>query len=699
MSTKIITSVYNDRIIENTPKRIQQAVLYSLLENKSITNNIVASNINSFYFKSKKYYKYGESGGYLYGLPEGQVLNNGLNLPYIKILLGGDTITLDYVGKTPTNRIFPTYQHLQNTYGWNVKDKILNTITLPAEDAILNPVQYIGNVANFTYNKGGTGSGGTVQILPSYNIPLTDNGLHVMYHLNNNPSVKLFWFYDINSSTYPNVELNTSYSHPSEFYPVVPVRMNKNNSNADTNTTLYKDTRKALKYLSLNVDDVISSIEENPDKDQIDDAFVLLGTNIYTDNKAEIKYLYLMFEYYKTIATITETYYNFLKNDSFTLQEPFNIMVIKEQELVMKLLFSYISKTTVSKVIGDIGSYSKEVIIQSPFTKGIAIENDRGSEFVNSQWTRDRVEIYKQTTPTQCIKITVSGLRQEHEVRISGTYGQSNYNYHSHTHHLTNDTVDLSQNGLIVPVNKVFLDSPSFKIKEREEILYRSLTIIIYGLNKIHLKWYQTGIFKALLIVVAIVLTVYTAGTTLLGAFATSATAGYLAVIKIIAITILVDYSVEWVLKNVDGVLGDILAILILVVASAYGSKKGISQIPWSDKLLKLVDIFSNYKSISNKLEMENLVYEVDKFTEEYELRQEELKDIKDLLSSSNILTNPLYMLSSRDQIQTANDTPDSFYNRHIHNMNPAVKSLDYTSKYVASKLLLPEVEQIQIQG
>ena len=128
-------------------------------------------------------------------------------------------------------------------------------------------------------------------------------------------------------------------------------------------------------------------------------------------------------------------------------------------------------------------------------------------------------------TDTLYEEIRVTNLKSQY--RVSGGYWT---------------TMDGHNDVLIIPIDRAI--SKDMGLLKRERLYARSLHIVFNSMVVTKLKWYQTGIFQVIMIIVAVVIAFWDGGYTLTSVLAMSATAFITLLIQQILITVVVGQFV-----------------------------------------------------------------------------------------------------------------------------------------------------------
>lgn len=127
--------------------------------------------------------------------------------------------------------------------------------------------------------------------------------------------------------------------------------------------------------------------------------------------------------------------------------------------------------------------------------------------------------------------------------------------------HYTSSTKD--DGNLYIPVD---LELIAKKLrKHRHWLISKSFVIVVTTVKVVKTKWYQTGIFKVIMFVIAVVIAFFTAGQGMIW---------YLALLKAIAITVVMHVAVMAIsaILTALGIDASIVAVVVAVIALAVGA-------------------------------------------------------------------------------------------------------------------------------
>lgn len=694
MPTKTYVSVATNRLLGEQPTIVEDAIEYAILTGESIGEHILAANLSRIGHKVNEYLRYGRST-FVNGLPNAaasvQTIDEVALTAAINDFYGITTaeVVSVYVGS-------PTVATIVFQWLWENYFKVAGSNDLFDADGTTVLSQYVDFVddgTNITIND-------DAGVLATLTSPTTYTGYYtVRWTATDVVGVTHYWAYDTSLNLYPDLNAAARTNYDSEFYPVIPIRNNKVSINNDTTTDEYTTSKRALEYLSVDLDDVISSVEESPDIDLIDDAFILLATNVYTQTPEEIEYLYRYFvDLARTSSTKTDFDYaldgspvnGFDVDGNPTVQRitpkvVINDFVVVERDLNTEIEYKYITQATVAGAIGEVGTFTNhETILGATPTT-----TDADGNFAMRGYENSYITIRNQTTATTYEELQVHGLKHTTEVRTGGTYGSSDYRAKYVDVVLQNTAVgdDLTNNPFILPVASKILQEMS--AETQEVVLYGSIHLVIYAIQKVHLEWYETELFGFFLKAIGIVLAIYTAGSSLLAAAAIGAKAVLLAIVKLTVLSAVVDYTTEWVFEELGDTLGFIAAISIALAAAYYGGGKNFFNATNAEFLMQAVTATTRVVSAYTTAGLKKLQEDYGDFQSLYEERLEELTKLQEGIEADGEISL-LALLGKVDPYMNFNEGPQAFYNRTIHNGNPGVASLGMVDSYLTTALSLP---------
>lgn len=361
-----------------------------------------------------------------------------------------------------------------------------------------------------------------------------------------------WWVYEIGSGGYPALDAASSYVGNLDMLPIVTLRNSTVNTNADVNSTRYIHSKQILKYIGLDLDTIIDSVDQNPGITNIEDCFIHFGIRPQDGaNKVVSKVLFNMFDYvYEDISLKSDGSYLIT-----TMEGPFNA----------SLRWTSQTKAVVTGYIGPIG---------------------RCAHVVNG----DDLVVKKQVTDTQYVQYTLVDLATATFIERAGLVGTKE--------------LALSNPYFSIPLSHFFVSKLS--LYDQYELFYRTLLISMYSAQITHLEFYETKGFGILLKIVGVVLAIFSFG-------ASVALYGLLYAVIYTALAALVAMGammlLRMVMRSTDSQFIRGLAIAVYVAFAVYGASMFGSPLDAS-QLTSIVSTFGT--ALSATASAINVMTEVD---------------------------------------------------------------------------------------
>jgi len=382
---------------------IQQSVLQSILNNTSLSSNLIYNlTFRSLKGNVKEFINFIEQGNYFEGFPTVDsyiLIINYTELNAALVTLTGEACTPEASALKALSQSDWIKYWLQENKEYNVGTNMIgeqfsSTATTPitpsadvvnvipslnhfdinitgelaTEDSVvvderwqvdLNTVIYNAAPNNYTvevYN-----AGGITRTLP-YTVPGRQMQLHYVseYYKNSLPSRKYLFVYKVGTGTYPDLDIiETPINMDNtvlQAIPAVPLRV----SNA--NYTTFGATKQAqiedlLAVLNLDADEIISGVLNDPGAapGDIDNVYVNFGVRMWDDSQAGMSYLFRMFENLFPAQGSTQGDYN---NTGSADTKPTNNIRTTTEDNDAAFQFNYITytHTSLADILADSGS-------------------------------------------------------------------------------------------------------------------------------------------------------------------------------------------------------------------------------------------------------------------------------------------------------------------------------------------------------
>lgn len=496
-----------------------------------------------------------------------------------------------------------------------------------------------------------------------------------------------YWIYKSGAGTYPEIDSlhDTKHLPAGSYFPWAYFRVDGQRGNANKKSDFYKQTKKMVKYLNIDYDQVTDAIHGNPDINKVEQAMLMMGVPAVTSNQVEMRYLFDFFAqmlkenggnpsaaapYIPQGTGILSAMLLSILNPSMTE----GATVIQDSKFKLSLGFRHINRAIVQGTIGTgkVGHYTSgwetEVITETgttvPTNPGGPTTPVTKSVTVKTHWYR------KQTTETQYEEIRVNDLKMKYWV-----YKQYAV------------TSDENAGILLIPVDRSI--TSRYSIPVREELYARSLHYVFNSKVVTEIKWYQKGWFRSLTIIVAIVITVLSWGSTwqTIGASLAAGTITIAGVAYMLVMKIIEQIVIAQIIKLFVKAVGVKFAMVVAIIAALAGAYQAIEAdsvagSPWGAELLQLSTGLTKGINMELQRDFNGLKKEADDFQLFVKEEQKKLDEANKLLENSNWMT-PLVIFGEK---------PHDFYQRTVHSGNIGVLGLDAISEFVDVSLQLPQL-------
>lgn len=475
-----------------------------------------------------------------------------------------------------------------------------------------------------------------------------------------------YFIYKQGSGIYPALDAlyDPQYESNGSYMPFTYFRYEKQNGAADPTSDWCKHSRRMLKTVNMDYEEIANAINENPDITDVEQAMMVFAVPANTENQMEMRYL---FDYFKQLKAVT-------KNSSPNNEQDFgtvltsglqNSIVIQDKRFKMALSFRNITSKLVKGNIGKIGTYASGYATQDDAEEGKDVST--GNKIL---WTSRQHNHYyrRQISSTTYEEVRVFNLKMTYFI------------FQQYT--AVGDEEDAI---LLIPIDVSI--ARNYSLPQREELYARSMHYVFNSKIVTKVKWYQQGWFRILMLVVAVVVTVLSVGSTwqAIGLALSAGTITVSAVVYMIAVGLIKYVIIAYVLRLFVRLVGPEFAFLVAIVAAAAGSFQavqsgGLASAPWAKELLQVSTGLTRAINVELQQDFGKLAAEADEFKDFVDTENARLKEAQDLLGENNWLY-PLVIFGEK---------PTEFYNRTVHSGNVGVQGLEAVAQFVDIALTLP---------
>ncbi|MFW9600938.1 MAG: hypothetical protein ACMV1B_01290 [Prevotella sp.] len=451
------------------------------------------------------------------------------------------------------------------------------------------------------------------------------------------------WTYKDNSGIYPALDKHekVEYRDSGSYLPMIYLRQDKE----DLTLPKYKETqpyltaKKCMSLIGLNIDDLSESLHKN-DMSDVYEVFTMFGIELNTKESLDMKYLYKYFEYLDNYFIEDRNNEFHIKNRIFSNNR--YILNIRDRKNGIGISFNTIFKRTGS--FGGVPeTYTRYKETLEYDGKGYYHQNEDGT-IPNIVAEADIFR--RQISDKEYEEIVVIGIGTFYEV-VSGesTYFGSN------------------SSQALIPIDIKLLND--FSLIEREILLSRSIHLVINSYVETKDKWWQTGVFKIAMVIVAIAITWF---------YPPLSAAAWKAVLAMsiasqITIVLLLTAAQSLILPEIFKVVVDVvgvdIALIAAAVAIAYGGYHGLAGTT-TDTVKLISSAGSQLLTEANNIKLQNTLQDIYDEYGQFNLMMEDKMDAlrkiqNELESSTNI---SLLKVSGLVPLTVIGESPEDFLTR-----------------------------------
>ena len=701
-------------LFQDTPNLVRDSVYLSVMHDRPIADDLAANYFNSVAVRAEAMYKYGKDT-YVHGLPQGTTEYLRAGDTAVKLVIErdlGQLVYITYSTVEPCTANYTAEQFMAANRGWQY-----GTLHIPQP-----PFTPVDPTAQVSFHDAYITGTNTIKIEYSYtdardpaapvvvyaneSVTTTDTfEIGAMYYYASYYALdsrleytgeRQYYSYNTNAGTEPMLDKHFTKDKQSPYYPIIPLRQNNVDLTAISlkGTPAYDTSRKCLQKLGLKIEDLGEAINGSPDVDSVDHAFVAIAVHLQSDVQNTMQYLHAYFAHLHDIAEYDEQdhlYWAGLNNAA--IAPPTNMISIEDAQLRVDVAYTYITKQLVTGVtatkIGDV-TRTSTVLPRVNVIKVMGTDAS-GNDILGSAggWEQSYVTFRKQVSATQYEEIKVHGL-----IHINHVY------QHRTVEATIADSLTTDNDDFWIPVNIVV--SKGLGVLNHNSLLYDAIRMVFNCIEITKLKWYQTTLFQAIVMVIAIVLTVWSLGS--MGASLTWA-AGlvgssnlWIGALVLVGINIAIQVGFS-MLVNVLGIESALVLATIAIIGSMFmpgNVPVGIQGATFADALMFAGQSLVLAIQDAQIEALDAIAGEARVLEESQTILQAELDATwEDINGSYGI--NPMAAIrwTSAASIDSM-ESPTEFYHRTSHAGNAGVRALDEIESFVDERLKLEGVNTLQ---
>ena len=451
-----------------------------------------------------------------------------------------------------------------------------------------------------------------------------------------------YFLYQLGKGTYPTLD---AWVHSEDlvapYYPAIPLRVDSTDitDEAHQETDLYKTSKKLLNRLGLKIDDLSESLNDNEGVKDIDFAFVVFGVKLNTKSQDGKRYLFRYFEYLRgiTSADTTKASHTAWAAGAGATPPPMNIVEIyseknRDKNYDIKLQWDYIN-TEIKSGEAFPGARKGDVDISMDGTR-------TEFQFLTLGLTLDSSKLYarRQIDEDTYEELEVSGFYYENFIYKGKSVSISAYDaFHD-------DDIE----GFIVPLNQQVLRALS--LRDLTDLAYHCCHMVMNCYQVVKQKWYQTGIFRVILFIIAVILCYFfpPAGVAMLSTLiATVVVVSVIiamiiaSIIYVLAMMIVANILMRLAVQVFGEKWGPIIGTILMLVAGNWGSigttastaaSTGITAMQVIQATTAVLNLYGQYANWQTA----QVAKDITKLNEEYEKKFDELEEMTEKMLGTN---------------------------------------------------------------
>jgi len=562
---------------------------------------------------------------------------------------------------------------------------------------------------------------------------LTGSHVMVRYELDGKT---YYWTYLIGSGVDPAFELDIQLdAREGEYLPVAVLMHDKVWFDQDPNSQLAITTNKLLRRLNTSGTDLKDGFLEaeanDPQKGgEIWDFFVHYGVPIQTDVRGSKEYLWYFFSELEGWSTYNAadyyTYLTSLSGNRYLSAQPITELNISEAGINgynVEYRWSYIETKSFAGQYASLAGKEISIDIIELEQTGTDPAYQTAVDAVigpgtalgiwgndpDKQGYHDLIVITRQNpddpdnpgVPQGYQQMLIMGLSMRYKINTKDN-DTNNYRFRYAEALLFGDDEETAEFRMPI-LYKSLKEVPTL---HREEVCTDALTTTVFLVQRTKVRWYQTGFFKWVIIIIAIILIIYAImnpgflkEAMAFLQFATASTIAYVA--AVVAFTFAIGWIISTAASNIGGRAGQLFAIIAAVAffysAGGFGNiadtfHQVVESPGWASAQAFISATYPIYNmgfTVYSTLVLEKLEADLRDFISSAKERQQELQDAWDAFGPVPSWLDPLDLVNIYIR-QGQSELADSYFARVLE-PNPGVQGYELISNFTDVALILPQ--------
>lgn len=515
-------------------------------------------------------------------------------------------------------------------------------------------------------------------------LPITDRKTDVDYfqacylhEVDGQTKISYYTYEYLSDDQNPLNKLFTDDEHLGNYLPNLYVRLggiNLANENL-RETNEYITSKKLAKKLDLNYPEWVNQIHEAVGSlDKVRQIHLASSLAVNVDDPLVNRYMYEYFtELYNQLPgnLASSSYAGLEAQYASSYAKAGQTVTIGDKATYTQISFQALGYKDVVGNVGEVGTVTQGYY---PVAAAKMLSGIKPSEaFISAHYYR------KQLTANVYREVVIYGLTAKHA--ISGGY---------------TTTAGNQDEELLIPIDMDV--AAKFNNRECNMLYCKALHIIVSATQVIKKKWYQTGVFKAIMFVAAVVLAWFTGGASLT----------WYAVAFAVVQTIVISLVVQLVLKIVVVKLGidlQVIGAVVAVVALIYGGYLAINETTGivgvtATQMVSAANYSFMASNYSTQIEMKKSYEAMLQYNQLMQSKFDELENVKKQTGIDHINQQGYLLADPINNPQVfIGETPNDYLDRFFAAPTIALAVTDIIESYVDVTVRLPTFRELILAG
>lgn len=683
---KVYMSTLSSKLTEEVPTLITQSIRTAIRKGDSIGATISQSAMQGLGIRAQQMYHYAAKN-YTYGLPSGTSDTHTVSDTAVRAAIEKELNSPVYIVSSIRSRCVPLYWaqlFLHKKRNWEpTTDLVKSPPSHNDHPVYFSAIKPLGDnririIYDYTDPRTGNPGSFTEDITTTIPMKLSKDYFHVIYRKVTRDSIipiDHYWLYEIGSKKYPTLEIKHSIDVGSPFLPVVPIRLYNENKTTNENSAYFKSAKKTIERVGLDLKRITKNVLDNPNIDSIDHAYIVFGCHP-KDSAPSVKlYMHELFKHLqkktKTTAADYLHWQNKRRNARRSRDVPtpsYTTLWLSDANLEWSISYMYIDEEITKGKVGKGKLNECEVFLQ---------HGDKHT-ITTGYYADDILVVRRQISRTQVSTMHVCGLNH------------NSYLYHGRpvTYDIRSAMEGNDNEGFVLPIDINVMNNMG--AIQANDLMNNSMRIVFNSWEKRVLRWYETELFRIVLVIAAIVYAVYTGQWE---AVAAALAVGVVAAAILIAEYILISIVIKLAVTVIARAISPELAMIIAAAATIYGMSAGT--LPLNLTSLQITQISSELANESIKAEAKELQDDAEDWMADAEAKTTALEELQEEVYNVDAFTQSLLLTEQTQKYTTVlAETWDTYYMRNINLPANSFAVLDAIDMYVDLGVMLPSADE-----